>query len=108
MGLGIGIAGASIKRGWEISKQGYEESTSELSQKLDPSENYRFVRYLPEYLWMGWSDKPVLYPVMLRTSYSQASIARAGAVNRGTSVGIGFLPDVQIHDFNFRFGSEYR
>jgi hypothetical protein len=104
MGLGIGIAGASIKRGWEISKLGYAESTSELSQKLDPSENYRFVRFLPEYLWLGWSDKPVIYPVTLRTSSAQTTIVHPGVNNRGTSVSIGFLPDVR----DLGLGREYR
>jgi hypothetical protein len=101
MGFGIGIIGASIKRGWEISKQGYEESTSEFSQKIDPSENYRFVRYLPEYLWMGWSDRAVTYPVELRTRYSQAVITHPGAIKGPTSVSIGFLPDVRESDYNY-------
>jgi hypothetical protein len=99
MGFGIGIIGASIKRGWEISKQGYEESTSEFSQKLDPSERYRFVRYLPEYLWMGWSDKAVTYPVALRTRYSQAVITHPGVIKGPTSVSIGFLPDARMSDY---------
>jgi hypothetical protein len=104
MGIGIGIAGASIRRGWDISRQGYEESTSEFSQKLDPSERYRFVRYLPEYLWMGWSDKPLVYPVTLRTSSAQTTISHPGVNNRGTSVSIGFLPDVR----DLGLGREYR
>lgn len=105
---GLGIIAASIKKGLEISQQGYEESTSELSQKLDPSESYRFVRYLPEYLWVGWSDQAITYPVTLRTPSSRTSIARPSVVNRGTSVSIAFLPDVREPDYNYRFDTNYR
>ncbi|MDO8991106.1 MAG: hypothetical protein Q7U91_15895 [Sideroxyarcus sp.] len=101
MGLGFAIAGASIKKGWAISKQGYEESTSELSQRLDPSENYRFVRYLPEYLWMGWSDSAFAYPAELRTPYSRAAIEQPAVVNGATAVSIAFLPDVREYDFSY-------
>jgi hypothetical protein len=93
MVAGIGIIGASIKEGWAITKQGYEESTGELNQKLDPSENYRFVRYLPEYVWLGWSDDTVNYPVNLRTPYSQISIAEPRILNGAAAVSIGFVPD---------------
>lgn len=105
---GLGIMAAGIKKGLAIAQQGYEESTGELSQKLDPSERYRFVRYLPEYLWMGWSDQAISYPVTLRTPFSRASIARPGVVNGATSVSIAYLPDVRVTDFNYRFGRDYR
>jgi len=108
MTAGLAIMAASIKKGWALTAQGYEESSSELSQKLDPSEGYRFVRYLPEYLWMGWSDQKITYPVELLTPFSRAGIARPSVVKGGTGVSIGFLPDVEVHDFNFRFGREYR
>jgi hypothetical protein len=105
MGVGLGIMLASIKKGWAMAAQGYAESTSELTQKLDPSETYRFVRYLPEYLWMGWSDKEIGFPVSLRTPFTRTSIAHPSVVHRGTSVSIAFLPDLPTHDFNFRFDS---
>lgn len=98
---GLAIVGASLKEGWEISRRGYEESTSELSQKLDPSERYRFVRYLPEYLWMGWSDQALTYPMTLRTPLSYTSIAQPSVVNHGTSVSISHLPDARESSLNY-------
>lgn len=92
---GIAIIGASIKKGWEIVQRGYEESTDELSQQLDPSEHYRFVRYLPEYLWMGWSGKDVAYPLTLRTPSAQALVARPAIIDHGVAVSIAHLPDAR-------------
>lgn len=90
---GLTIAAASIKEGMRISQQGYRESTGALKQELDPSPGYRFVRYLPEYLWMGWSDQAITYPVDLRTPSAMMRVRQPSVVN-GTSVTIAHLPDV--------------
>ncbi len=91
---GLAVAGASIEKGMQISEQGYEQSTSKLKQDLDPSISYRFVRYLPEYLWMGWSDRPVVYPVRAShpsdTNQNKASHrSRAHISHSGASAGCG-------------------
>lgn len=98
---GAGIVAASIREGLAITQQGYETSTSELSHELDPSEHYRLVRFLPEYLWLGWSDQAVNYPVTLRTPYSQTRIAKPGVLNGTAAVSIGFLPDMKEPDLNY-------
>jgi hypothetical protein len=92
---GLAVAGASIERGMHISQQGYEQSTSKLKQDLDPSISYRFVRYLPEYLWMGWSDQPVAFPVELRTPQTQVKILHPTVAGR-TSVTVLQVPDAAV------------
>jgi hypothetical protein len=95
--LGLIIAAASIKQGIKISRQGYQESTRTLKQELDPTIGYRFVRYLPEYLWMGWSDQDLAYPVELRTSTANISILQPGVINR-TAVAIAHFPDTRTQN----------
>ncbi len=92
--VGLIVAAASIKEGIDISRAGYRRSTNRLKQELDPSPRYRFVRYLPEYLWMGWADGAVTYPVEFRTPSSSVAIRQPTVVNR-TSVTIAYLPDVR-------------
>ena len=92
--LGLIIAAASIEQGIQISRQGYKQSTSRLKQELDPTPGYRFVRYLPEYLWMGWSDQDITYPVELRTPSAKIKIQQPSVVNR-TSVSIAHVPDAK-------------
>jgi hypothetical protein len=89
---GLAIAGASIQKGMQISREGYEESASRLKQDLDPSIRYRFVRYLPEYLWMGWSDQSIAYPVELITPASRIKIQQPTVTGR-TSVTVVHVPD---------------
>jgi hypothetical protein len=91
--LGLVVAAASIEQGIKISRQGYDRSTTRLKQELDPSPSYRFVRYLPEYLWMGWSDQAITYPVAMRTPSAEIQIKQPGVENNGTSVSVAFLPD---------------
>jgi hypothetical protein len=92
--LGLFIAAAGIEEGIKISRQGYQQSTSRLKQELDPAPHYRFVRYLPEYLWMGWSDQNITYPVELRTPSAKIKIQRPSIINH-TSVSVSHLPDTQ-------------
>ncbi len=92
--LGLLLAAASINEGIEIVQTGYQDSAAELKKDLDPSPAYRYVRYLPEYLWMGWSDQPVAYPVQVSTPYSSATILQPGIVN-GVSDSIAYLPDIR-------------
>jgi len=92
---GLAIAGLSIEKGMEISRKEYRKSTRQFKQELDPSTAYRFVRYLPEYLWMGWSDKELVYPVELRTPLASAKIEKLKLIDRVT-VSISHLPDAPI------------
>lgn len=97
---GLAVAGASIQQGMQISWQGYERSASQLKQDLDPSISYRFVRYLPEYLWMGWSDQPISYPVELRTPSTRFKILHPSVAGR-TSVSVVQVPDA-AETYNYR------
>lgn len=90
---GLAIIATSISKGTEISKQGYAESTSQFKEELDPSTGYRFVRYLPEYLWMGWSDRPVTYPVELQTPGASVYVQHATVSRPASAVTIAFIPD---------------
>jgi len=95
LAYGLAIAVASIEIGMKVAKEGYEESTSQLKQELDPSTTYRFVRYLPEYLWMGWSDQAITYPVELRTPSAKIQIKQPNVLNNRTSVSVSYFPDAQ-------------
>jgi len=96
---GLAIAGASIDKGMQISERGYEESASRLKRDLDPSISYRFVRYLPEYLWMGWSDQSIAFPVDLRTPNARIKILHPTVTGR-TTVTVVQVSDVpELHTY---------
>ncbi len=90
--LGLIVAAAAIKEGIDISREGFEESSRTFKQQVDPSIAYRFVRYLPEYLWLGWSDQAVTFPVELRASSSQVML-RHPSISNGVQVSVAYVPD---------------
>jgi hypothetical protein len=94
--LGLLVMATSITKGTEISKEGYRESTSSFKKELDPSVTYRFVRYLPEYLWMGWSERMASFPVEVRTPNQLVVLQHPTVLNNnGMTVSISFVPDAE-------------
>lgn len=99
---GLITAAASLTWGGKYISDGYKSSVREFKQDIDPSINYRFVRYLPEYLWLGWSDQAISFPVELRTSSGSRTTLQQPAVIGSTSVSIAFVPDSSITFGNYR------
>jgi len=91
--LAVSIAVGGISKGVETARSGYRESTRTLEERLDPSPGYRYVRFLPDYFWLAWTDAPVEYPVLLRLPDWQHGNLRPVPGTR-PPVTIGFLPDV--------------
>ena len=90
---GLFAVAASITWGGKIIAEGYQSSISEFKQDVDPSQYYRFVRYLPEYLWTGWSDQALAYPVELKLSSGSRIYVQQPSVTGRTTVTIAFIPD---------------
>jgi len=102
---GLVTAAASITWGIKFISEGYKASVNEFKIDVDPSIYYRFVRYLPEYLWLGWSDKAISYPLELRTSAGAIIYVRQPSVIGRTSVTLGFIPDVSTsNNYRYRIG----
>lgn len=100
--LGLITIGASLTYGGKIISQGYKSSVREFKQDIDPSINYRFVRFLPEYLWTGWTDQPVSFPVEIRSSSGAHAILQQPGVFSPSTVTIGFMPDASISYGSYR------
>jgi hypothetical protein len=90
---GAVVVAGSLDLGEKIAKDGYAKSDREFRREMDPSPTYRFVRYLPEYLWLGWSDQPVTYPVRLTTAYDRVEVHSPG-IGKGVAVNAVYVPDV--------------
>ena len=94
--LGLVTVAASLTYGGKIISEGYKSSVKEFKQDIDPSINYRFVRFLPEYLWLGWSDQVINYPVEIRSSSGSRTYINQPIVIGNNSVSIAFIPDANI------------
>lgn len=90
--LGVGAVIGGVAGGVLGAFSGAQESADDMKQDLDPSLTYRFVRYLPEYFWLGWSDQPVQYPMTLRAASEQIVLPHA-TVNNDVAVTIAQVID---------------
>ncbi len=91
--LGLIVAAAGIAKGYKVARRTVQDSVREMEKGLDPSDRYRFVRFLPEYIWMGWSDDELSFPLLARTRYSSFSISAPTVINE-TTVIVLHVPDV--------------
>ncbi|MCP4297684.1 MAG: hypothetical protein GY786_18960 [Proteobacteria bacterium] len=62
---GFGIALGGIAGGASIVLDSIETSKKKMNETMDTSISYRFVRFLPEYSWVGWSQQKMSTPVTL-------------------------------------------
>lgn len=85
------VVGGVVGAGYGIGK-GYQAGAAEVGKAANPANIYRYVRYLPEYLWIGWTDHPVSYPVTLRTPLQKREIHHPTVAN-GTAVTLAHLSD---------------
>ena len=73
------------------------ESRKKLTTQVDPSPYYRFVRFLPDYVWIGWNDEAPGADVWAQTDTQPQPDFIDLLPSLGTvapNVYIGFLPDV--------------
>lgn len=104
---GFITAAASIGWGWKTITEGYTSSVNEFKQDLDPSIHYRYVRYLPEYLWLGWSDQAITYPLQIKISIYSSIYINKPSITSGTSVTIAFMPDTRSYSYRMSGNSSY-
>jgi hypothetical protein len=97
----IALPIAGIGKGANEYQRLEQQARERFNEQSDPSNFYRFVRLLPEYAWMGWSDDPSL-PDEVALAYGAGnSSAKAGTAHavgqrvRSPRVYLGQLPDTE-------------
>jgi hypothetical protein len=101
----IGLPIAGFTYGSKKYREIEDESKARLNEKTDASNYYRFVRFLPEYAWIGWSDEPLGDSIDLQLSaggnlQNAGSAHAVGAETLAPRVYLGFVPDVYSSPVN--------
>ncbi len=80
--------------GYNYIKKSYNNRVEDFEKETDPSDNYRFVRFLPEYAWAGWAMKQHAEPF---TAYKNGKAVLASECYNISSninnVILGYFPD---------------
>ncbi|TGN20192.1 hypothetical protein [Leptospira idonii] len=91
VGLGVAIMFAGLKLGYDWSATAIQESSDNFSKDVDISREYRYVRFLPEYLWLGSSVSELSSPGFKTNGSS--GIKTFGKPMGKNKVRFGFHPD---------------
>jgi len=88
------LAGYGIYLGVEFLKTMWKKADEERRRELDTSYRYRFVRFLPEYAWVGWSMESISFPVTLSIGGRAVSVYQKDAYQaKYPDLIFGYYPD---------------
>lgn len=79
---------------YKVIRSTAADAVDEFKQDLDASGTYRFVRFLPEYVWVGWSDDDIREPFSIKIAGQDALPVQPFA-RSGNGVLLVFHPDAQ-------------
>lgn len=83
--------------GINFAEKRYNQATTAYKKEMDPSDRYRFVRFLPEYSWLGWSNRRVTTPLQVNTGERSYYLSNTTTVsNSGVKIITGYFPDSQL------------
>ncbi|MEI1278453.1 hypothetical protein V6Z05_09020 [Leptospira venezuelensis] len=91
IGLVIAISGVKLAAKW--IDRSIQTSKKEFAEDIDISANYRYVRFLPEYLWFGSSKSNLRFP-KIKEKQSGTEILQISTFGK-IPVTFGFYPDVK-------------
>lgn len=95
----LGVAGVFYGgyKGYSFASSTCKDAKNSYKKEMDPSDKYRFVRFLPEYSWLGWSNKNITSPLMINSGKETYTIQNSTVIsNNGTNTIIGYFPDAHI------------
>ncbi len=95
--LGFVPMGYGVVKGYDVASSSIEASARDMKRTADVSNRYRFVRFLPEYAWIGWSGRKLEYPIKVYKNKKDVLTIEIGEKQKGrvTPVSTGYYPDVR-------------
>ncbi|TGL66494.1 hypothetical protein [Leptospira jelokensis] len=90
---GITIMISGFKLGSEWVDQSIEDAKTNIKEDLDISTDYRYVRFFPEYVWIGKSKSKLTNPKLTSTQ-GPVTYHLTPAIGK-IKVRFGFVPDLQ-------------
>ncbi len=97
IGLGAGVVGAGGYTGYNFASSNIKDASADYKKEMNPSDKYRYVRFLPEYSWLGWSNKDLTVPLTVNSGNNTSTIYNTTVItNNGNKTIIGYYPDAEI------------
>lgn len=92
--LGLTVMGGGAYYGGSVISNSFNKAKAVTRKDLDEARIYRFVRFLPEYVWVGWNKQKPDYPITLfRGKNKVLPLKKTDTKTRVKFISIGFFPD---------------
>lgn len=102
--IGAGIILAGAQKGFNVMAETTEDSLQTIKEDLNAAETYRFVRFLPEYLWTGWSNSEIQMTSIVPVDPTITLVNPM--ISEGTTVTLtAFTPDTDIDQNPYTFSN---
>ena len=92
-GLGVLVAVTGPVVGYSYASKSTSAAVDNFKEDMDTSACYRFVRFLPEYIWVGWTNGELRYPLTFQTERARSRAINPISIRPGT-VSITHFADV--------------
>jgi len=101
-GFGVGVVVFGGYTGVDFASSNIKDASENYKKEMNPSDKYRYVRFLPEYSWLGWSNKNITAPLTVNSGAASETIYNTTVItNKGNNIIIGYYPDAQIQPQNY-------
>lgn len=96
IGAGAAVFVYGGYKGVDFATEQCSDAKQNYRREMNPADRYRFVRFLPEYAWFGWSSKKITPPVSVKSGNREIMLKSSYIIKgRGTSVTFGYYPDMK-------------
>lgn len=94
VGLGFAVMAGGVKMGYDLVETSLETSAENFKETADISDDYRYVRFLPEYAWVAYSQEKMNYPI--RITKGSQKVLEISKPKNTSILSIDHIPDSKI------------
>jgi hypothetical protein len=94
MGAGAAVFVYGGYKGYDFASEQCSDAKTNYRKEMNPADKYRFVRFLPEYGWLGWSSKKITPPVSIKSGTKKILLKNSYVIKgKGRTMTFGYYPD---------------
>ncbi len=96
VGAGVAVFLYGGYEGCDFATDQCSKARKNYRRWMNPADKYRFVRFLPEYAWLGWSHRSITPPVSIKSGNRNIKLKNSYKIKgNGTTLTLGYYPDIK-------------
>jgi hypothetical protein len=91
--VGVLVIAAGLQKGGEIASDSIDNAKEDFVKTANVAQNYRYVRYLPDYIWVGYTNADLEAPIQFQEARKPISATEIIPPNKNLKTNFYFYPD---------------